>query len=152
MTIVLIAVATTGIFLTLGASSLLSANQNNTRDNTADSTVDGTVSATNVGVFTNSACTINCTSIRAGSVIPGTSKNFTVYVKNMGTRPVSLSLATLDWIPANANGPISLTWDRDDYSLPPEAWVNATLNLSVSSSISATITTFSFNAAITGTE
>ncbi len=152
MTVALITLAATGIFLTLGAASFLSADKSFPKNDPADSAVDASVSATNVGVFTDSACTVNCTSISAGSVTPGTSKNFTIHVKNMGTRTVTLSLATSDWNPESANGPIALVWDRDAYRLPAGASIVASLKLFVLSSISTSITSFSFNAAITGTE
>ena len=140
----IIAVATTGIFLTFATSALLSANQN--------VPVEGTVSAFNVGVYTNSACTSNCTSISVGTITPGNSNTYTVYVKNTGNVPMTLSLTTSGWNPTAANGPITLTWNREDYRLAAGTSVSATLTLTVSSSISTSITAFSFNAAITGTE
>jgi hypothetical protein len=139
----LITIAATGVILTLATSALLSANQN--------VPVQGTVSAVNVGVYTDSACTTNCTSISAGTLAPGTSKTFTVYVKNTGTVPMTLSMTDSGWNPSAADGPITLTWNRDAYSLAAGASVTATLTLTVSSSISSSITSFSFNVAITGT-
>jgi hypothetical protein len=135
--------ATTGIILTLATSALLSANQN--------VPIQGTVSAVNVGVYTDSACTSNCTSLSAGTLAPGASKTFTVYVKNTGTVPMTLSMTTSGWNPSAADGPITLTWNREAYSLAAGASVSATLTLAVSSSISSSITSFSFNVAITGT-
>jgi hypothetical protein len=135
--------ASTGIILTVATSAILSANQN--------VPVQGTVSAINVGVYTDSACTTNCTSLSAGTLAPGTSKTFTVYVKNTGTVPMTLSMTTSGWNPSAANGPITLTWNRDSYSLAAGASASATLTLTVSSSISSSVTSFSFNVAITGT-
>ena len=143
----LIALAATGILLTLATSALLSATQNVPVNGTVDAAVD----AINVGVYTNSACTTNCTSISAGTLTPGTSKTYTVYVKNTGDVPVTLSMTTSGWNPSTANGPITLTWNRANYNLAVGASVSATLTLTVSSSISTSITAFSFNVAITGT-
>ena len=141
--IALIALVATGIILTFGTSALLSSSQN--------VPVDGTVSGINVGVYTNSACTLNCTSISAGAIMPGDTKTYTVYVKNTGSVPMDLSMTTSGWNPATANGPITVTWNRENYSLAPGASVSATLTLTVSESISTSITGFSFNVAITGT-
>lgn len=134
--------ASMGIILTVATSAILSANQN--------VPVQGTVSAVNVGVYTNSACTTNCTSLSAGTIAPGNTKTFTVYVKNTGTVPVTLSMITSGWNPTAANGPITLTWNREDYSLSAGASVSAILTLTVSSTISTGITSFSFTVAITG--
>jgi len=143
----LIALAATGIILTFGTSALLSASQNVP----VNGTVDATVEAINVGVYTNSACTTNCTSISAGTLTPGTSKTYTVYVKNTGDIPVTLSMNTSGWNPLAANGPITLTWNRANYNLAAGASISATLTLTVSAQISTSITAFSFNVAVTGT-
>ena len=139
----LIALAATGIILTFGTSALLSSSQN--------VPVDGTVSGINVGVYTDSACTLNCTSISTGAITPGATKTYTVYVKNTGSVPMNLTMTTSAWDPPAANGPITLNWNRDNYSLASGASVSATLTLTVSESISNSVTAFSFNVAITGT-
>jgi len=139
----LVAVAATGIFLTFAATALLSTSQN--------IPVDGSVSAINVGVYADSACTVNCTSISAGTIAPGSTKTYTIYVKNMGPIPMNLSMTTSSWNPSTANGPITLTWNRHNYNLAVGASVSATLTLTVSESISNSITAFTFNVAITGT-
>jgi hypothetical protein len=140
---IIIAVAATGIILTFVTSGLLLASQN--------VQYNGTISAVNVGVYTNSACTNNCTSIYGGTMSPGMSYTDTVYVKNTGNTPVTLSMTTSDWNPSAAEGPIALTWNRDDYNLDPGDGVSATLTLSISSTISSSISSFSFKITITGT-
>jgi archaellum component FlaG (FlaF/FlaG flagellin family) len=139
----LIALAATGIILTFATSALLSTSQY--------VPVDGTVSSINVGVYTDSACTVNCTSISTGAVSPGATKTYMVYVKNTGSIPMNLTMTTSGWNPAAADGPITLTWNRENYSLAPGASVSATLTLTVSDSISTSITGFTFDVAITGT-
>ena len=139
----IIAMAITGIAITVATSALLSSTQN--------VQYNGTVSAVNVGVYSNPACTNNCTQINAGTTSPGNSYTYTVYVKNTGNAPVTLSMATSGWNPTTANGPITMTWNRDYYQLAAGDSVDAKLTLSVSSSISSSIINFSFNIAITGT-
>jgi hypothetical protein len=138
-----IALAATGIFLTIVTSAVLFSSQN--------VPLNGTVSAVNVGVYTNADCTINCTNISAGTVSPGSSHTYTVYVKNTGNEPVTLSMTTSGWNPSAANGPITLTWNRNSYTLNAGASISATLTLSVSPSISNSITEFGFNIIIAGT-
>ena len=134
-------IGVTAIILTISTSALLSPGQN-----------ASAVSAVNVDVYTDSACTNNCTSISAGNITPGTSKTYTVYVKNTGTVPMNLSMTPSGWNPTSADGPIMLTWNREGYSLTAGASTSATLTLTVSPSISKNIITFSLNVAITGTE
>lgn len=138
-----IAIAATGLFMTLLTTGLLMSSQ------TLQS--NGTVTGVNVGVYSDSSCTQNLTSIDWGSLYPGNSTTRIIYVKNTGSLPVTLTLTTGSWNPSSANGPITLSWDRESTSLDAGQSISATLTLTVSSSISSSITTFSFNAIITGT-
>ena len=97
---------------------------------------NGKVIGVNVGVFADSACTQNLTAISWGSVYPGESVNRTVYVKNTGNAPITLSMATAGWYPAVANGPISIAWDREGVSLTSGQVVVAAITLSTSPSMS----------------
>ncbi len=60
----------------------------------------GLVVAVNVGVFSDSACTLNVTMIDWGTVYPGESVTRLVYVKNGGNVPLTLTLNTIGWNPA----------------------------------------------------
>ena len=108
----------------------------------------GMVIGVNVGVFSDSACMQNLTSISWGSVYPGESVSRTVYVKNTGNAPITLSMATAGWNPAAANGPISIAWDREGVSLTSGQVVVAAITLSTSPSISGM--NFSVTMIITG--
>ena len=79
----------------------------------------GSIFAVNVGVYSDSACTVNLTSISWGAVSPGESVDRTVYVKNTGNAPITLSIATSGWSPVAANGPITIAWDSEATSLYP---------------------------------
>ena len=139
----IIAIAATGLFLTLLTTGLLISSQ------TVPST--GTVTAVNVGVYSDSGCTLNLTSISWGTLSPGNVITRTIYVKNSGTVPMTLSMRTESWVPTNANSSITLTWNRANYRLNAGQSIDAILTLNVSSTTSG-ITNFSFNTVITGTE
>jgi formate hydrogenlyase subunit 4 len=109
----------------------------------------GLVVAVNVGVYSDAACTLNLTSIDWGSVYPGGSVSRTIYVKNTGNVPMTLSMITTAWTPASAAGQINVTWDKENATLNPGQSTSATLTLTVSPSISG-ITSFSANIVITG--
>ena len=138
----IIALAATGIFLTLVTAGLIA---------TKTIPSNGTVTAVNVGVYTDSQCTQNCTSINWGTLNPGNTTTKTVYVKNTGSTPITLTMTTGSWTPTGANTKITLTWNQQNPVLNAGQSIAANLTLSVASDATS-ITTFSFNIIITGTE
>jgi hypothetical protein len=141
----LIAIIVAGIFLTLTTAGLVTVNQLIPTSGSVTA-----VSTVNVGVYSDSACTQNLTSVSWGTLSPGGSVTKTVYVKNTGTSRITLSMTKTNWSPSSANGPITLSWNRENTALNAGQATTATLTLSVSQSISG-ITNFSFNIVITGT-
>ena len=109
----------------------------------------GSVVAVNVAVYSDSACTLNLTSINWGFVYPGDSVSRTIYVKNGGNIPLTLSMAAAGWNPAAAAGQIAIILDRENFALGPGHSTSASLTLGVSPSVSG-ITDFSVNVVITG--
>ena len=135
-------VAIAGLFLTLTTAGLISINQS--------VPTSGTVSTVNVGVYSDSACTQQLTSVTWGGITPGGTAARTIYVKNTGTNQITLSMTKANWTPTSANGPITVTWDKEGTSLTANQIATATLTLSVSSGING-ITAFSVDIVITGT-
>ena len=138
----IIAIAMVGLILTVTTAGLLSVSQSVSSS--------GTVTTVNVGVYSDSACTIPLTSINWGSISPGSSVTSTVYVKNTGNSQITLSMTKNSWTPTSADGPISVTWNRESTTLGVGLYTAAVLTLSVSSGISG-ISTFSVNIVVTGT-
>jgi hypothetical protein len=109
-----------------------------------------TVSA-NLGVYSDSACTNSISSFSWGSLTPGASTTKTVYIKNTGSGvSLTLNMTSLNWNPTSANGPITVTWNKEGTTLAPGQSTQATLTLTVSSSI-VDITDFSVQISIKGT-
>jgi len=111
----------------------------------------GSIMAVGIGVYSDSGCTIVLTSISWGALSPGGTATHTIYLKNNGTIPVTLTMATGNWNPASASSYITLAWDRQNYVLPAGSTVQAVLTLNVLSSISG-ITNFGFDITVTGTQ
>jgi archaellum component FlaG (FlaF/FlaG flagellin family) len=109
----------------------------------------GLVVAVNVGVYSDSSCTLNLTSIDWGTVYPGGSVPRTVYVKNTGNAPITLSMTTASWNPAIAAGQINVTWDKENAVLNAGQATSAILTLSVSQNVSG-VTSFSMNIIVAG--
>jgi archaellum component FlaG (FlaF/FlaG flagellin family) len=137
------ALVSTALILTVFTTGLLSVNQSISSS--------GTVTAVNVGVYSDSACIQNLTSIDWGTLSPGDSVTRTIYVKNTGNAPIAITMTKINWNPSTANGPITITWNTENWSLGAGNSTAATLTLSISSSISG-ITDFSVDIVITGTE
>ena len=141
-----LAIAITGVVLSALAAGLLAAYQS--VPNT------GNVRAVGVGVYWESSCTNNVTSIDWGFLEPGAVVSKTVYIRNNGNIAEMLNMTTDNWDSAPAYAYITLSWTREGYVLGSSEStrvVEAVLTLEVSSSISG-VTTFSFDITITGTE
>ena len=138
-----IAVAVAGIIMLTSVLALI-------QSNTAFSN-SGAITTVNVGVYQDSGCTQALSTVNWGSLSPGSSSNRTIYVKNTGNAPISLNMTINTWSPSNAANYITLTWNREGTVLNVGNSVATLLVLSVSASITG-ITTFGFNATITGTQ
>ena len=102
----------------------------------------GNIAAINVGIYLDYACTQKLESIDWGDIAPGEPVNKIIYLKNTGNIPIRLSLTAKDWNPSNANGPITLTWNKEGTLLNPGTITTATITLTAAEDI-AGITTFS---------
>jgi hypothetical protein len=111
----------------------------------------GNVKAVGVEVYWEYTCETNVTSIDWGYLEPGETKNVTVYIRNNGNVPVMLAMSTDNWNPSFAFTYISVSWNRQNYVLAPNAVIETYISLSVASNITD-ITSFSFDLIITGTE
>jgi len=109
----------------------------------------GTVKAIGVGVYWDSDCTNQVTTIDFGLNEPGSTKNVAVFVRNEGSSPAMLSFETENWNPSNATDYMSLTWDDAGEVIDVDEVVQVTLSLSVSNTIEE-ITNFSFDIVIIG--
>ena len=142
-TLAVATIAIVGILLTMTTLAALSASQN--------IPLNGTITAVNVGVYSDSACTVPCTALNVGTVNPGGTATQTVYIKNTGTVPETLSMTATNWTPTNATSYLTLSWDRQNYVLNAGLSVQATLTLTVASN-TGSLTTFSCTVTITGTQ
>lgn len=139
----IIAVAIAGILLTVTTAGLLNAFKT--------VPLTGAITTVNVGVYSDSLCTQECTSLNVGNVSPGGTATQTVYVKNTGTVPETLTMTVSNWNPANANTLLALSWNRQNYVLNAGDSIQATLTLTVAS-ITGSLTNFSCDVTITGTQ
>jgi len=111
----------------------------------------GVITSADLEAYWDVDCTNAVSSINWGSIYPGNSKNVTIYLKNTGGVPLTLSLSTDNWNPTSAGSYITLTWSYNGEQIPVGGVLQVTLTLTVSSNAQG-ITNFSFDVVITGTE
>jgi hypothetical protein len=102
-----------------------------------------------LGIYSDSACTKILTSLDWGAIASGNSAFQTVYIRNLGSSYLVLSMSTANWSPSNADGMIGLIWDREGFLLAPYRVTPATLTLSVSPDVNG-FATFSVDAVVNG--
>lgn len=138
-----IVVAVAGIMMLTSVLALLQSNRS--FSNT------GSITTVNVGAYQDSGCTQVLSTIDWGSVVPSSSSSRAIYVKNTGNAPISLNMTVNAWNPSNAANYMTLTWNQESTVLNVGNSVATLMVLSVSASVTG-ITSFSFNATITGTQ
>lgn len=111
----------------------------------------GSVKSVGVGVYWDYSATNPVSSLDWGALEAGATKEYTVYVKNEGNVPITLSMTTENWNPTSASTHMTLQWTRENYVLTAGSRVSAKLTLSVSQNING-ITSFGFDVVIEGTE
>ncbi len=142
-TTAVIALTITALALTLTTAAILSSSQN--------VPLSGTINAVNIGVYSDSACTQAATALNVGTLNPGGTATQTVYIKNTGNIPETLTMTTNNWNPTNASSSLTLTWNRQNTVLNAGASIQATLTLTAASN-TGSLTTFNCNVTLTGTQ
>jgi hypothetical protein len=139
----IIALTITALALVLTTAAVLSTNQT--------VPLTGTINAVNLGVYSDSACTQTLTTLNIGTLNPGNNATQTIYIKNTGNIPETLTMTTNNWTPTGANTTLTLSWNRQNTVLAAGANTPATLTLTAASN-TGTITTFSCDVTLTGTQ
>ena len=109
----------------------------------------GEVRAIGVGIYWDSSCLNDVSSIDWGTLEPGSTKSVTCYIQNEGNTPSTLSLQTSNWNPSGAATYMNLTWDYNGQALSADEIVKVTLTLSIAETIEG-ITSYSFDITIIG--
>jgi hypothetical protein len=108
------------------------------------------ISAVGVALYSDSSLTTPITSLTWGSLNPSGQTTHTVYIKNTGNIPETLSMAASGWSPTNSNTYLTCTWNPAQTTIAAGASTSAVITLAVGAS--APTVSFSFNIVITGTQ
>ena len=111
----------------------------------------GVIASANLRIYWEEQCISSVINIPWGYMNPGENKSVTVYVKNIGTVPLTLSMETSNWQPTNASTFFTLTWNYLGNNIESNTVASVTLYLSVSKDIQG-ISDFQFQITITGTQ
>ena len=113
-----------------------------TSQNTMNST--GIVANSDIGVYSNAACTQARSSIDWGTCYPGDNKTSVVYLKNLGTVNSILTIQASNWAPSLASSYLTLVSTYAGQALTPGQVLQVTFTLRVSKTIQQ-ISSFAFN-------
>ncbi len=102
-----------------------------------------------IAVYSDAGCNTPLSEVSWGSVTPGYPTSNVVYVKNVGSSPLLLSLETANWSPTNAPSYMTLQWNYNGQAIAPNQAVQIIFTLSVSQSVSG-INSFNFDIVVTG--
>ena len=136
-------IAITATILTLTTTGLLISNQT--------VPLTGTITSVNVGVYLDAEGTQNCTSLNIGALDPGNTTTQTVYIKNTGTNPVTLTMTVDNWNPTSASSYLTLSWNKQNTNLNPGESTPATLTLTATTNTD-NLSNFGCSVTFTGTQ
>ena len=103
-----------------------------------------------IGIYLNELATAPLTSLNWGTLEPGQNQNITMYIKNEGNTPITLSLQTSNWNPSAAQNYLTLTWNYNQTPINQDQTTQITLTLEVDPDITG-ITNYSFDITILAT-
>lgn len=110
----------------------------------------GSVKGIGVGIYWDSACTNQVSSINWGVIDPGSNKTVTMYVRNEGNAGVTLTRATQNWNPSTSANYMTLNWNYAGQTLSVNQVLLIRMILVVSQTTSG-ITNFTFDIVVTAT-
>ncbi len=108
-----------------------------------------TLKVVGIGVYEDPGCTISVAQIDWGMVEPGDGATFDAYIKNESNVPITLTMYTENWNPANASNFISLSWDYNGSKILVDGSIPVAFLLNVDPA-TAGIDSFSFTIVIVG--
>jgi len=108
-----------------------------------------TLKVVGIGVYEDPGCTVSVAQIDWGMVEPEDMATFDAYIKNESNVPITLTMYTEDWSPANASNFIGFSWDYDGSEILVDGSIPVAFLLNVDPA-TAGIDTFSFTIVIVG--
>ena len=139
--IAIIALVITIMFLTLTTVTAAQSQSNNTQRK---------ITTVNLGIYSDSACRHTVTTLNFLNINPGSTVKQTIYVKNTGNVPETLTMTVNNWSPSSVSTYLSYSWNRQNTVLAAGATIQATLTLKAASN-TGSLTNFRADVTFTGT-
>jgi hypothetical protein len=105
----------------------------------------GRIQSIGVQVYGDESLTTLIDAIDWGTITPGSYGEVTLWVRNNGTTPGTLTFATTDFQPPTMQPYITLSWDYNNQTLQPDVAIPVDLRCNLASNPPAGVKTFSFN-------
>ena len=119
----------------------------------------GTIKTLGVEAYWDENLENKTETINWGTIWPGSSKNFTFYLRSISNTETTLLLNSTNWNPANISEYMNLSWNYNGTILHPSETIQVTLTLTTSSSntfllylITNDVTDFNFDINISASE
>ena len=110
----------------------------------------GTFKAIGIGVYWDSQATRSVNTLDWGFLAAGSQKSYTVYVKNEGALPLTLSISASNWDPQTASNFLALDWNYNGQTVTGGKTLPVVITLAVSDSVNG-VDTFNFDVIAVGT-
>lgn len=94
----------------------------------------GTIKTLGVEAYWDKNLENKTETISWGTIWPGSSKNFTLYLRSISNTETTLLLNATNWNPANISEYMNLSWNYNETILHPSETIQVTLILTTSSS------------------
>ncbi len=91
----------------------------------------GSVEGEGLSVYWDRECTNAVSSLDFGWLEPGSSKNFTLYLKCEENSDFSLIMSSENWNPSTATDYMALAWNREGQQIGPDEVLDCVVTLSV---------------------
>jgi len=124
--------------------SLVSQTFPQTQTNKTLSSSGTIITSASIEVYSDYQCNYPLSNIPWGTLEPGDSQEYIIYIKNVGNTAATLGLQTSNWNPASATNYLTLSWNYLDQQINPDNSIRVRLTLNVDQDISG-IETFGFN-------
>jgi hypothetical protein len=99
-----------------------------------------------VKAFWDNGATQEISAIDWPNLLPDSTQNKTIWLKNLGAASVNVTLGITDWVPLSASNYFHISWDRDNQTITPGFTLSCTVTLNVFANITLTsISSFSYN-------
>jgi ABC-type lipoprotein release transport system permease subunit len=103
----------------------------------------------NLQIFADQACTKEISAVQWGDIPVGSNSSVTLFIKNSGNVPLTLTMTTSNYQPVTAQNYLTLTWNQNNAKILPSGVVAGDLILKVSPLV-MDITNFSLDITING--